>query len=159
MGAQRDDLKDGRGRPRQGGPRNEHGNGGRSTARGDARASSSLPFYKWFPGDYQRETRGWPLEARAIYRELLDAEWDIGPLPDDPELLREMVRATEEQWRTGWPVVAPCFLRHRGRRWHARLEELRANALASLKKRQASSQVAHAARWRRNRSGSDDVSE
>lgn len=53
----------------------------------------------WFPRDFASSTRGWPLVARAIYRELLDAQWDaggssVGTLPADEQLLRAIAGAS-----------------------------------------------------------------
>src|SRR5688572_5537278 len=67
------------------------------------RRKPKLFFYRWITGDYLQLTRGWPLAARAIYRELLDAQWDGGGLPPDPDRLREIARARSDEWKEGWP--------------------------------------------------------
>src|SRR5438132_12861042 len=105
--------------PHQIGPDRAH-----STPAGAARRDGVLAWYRCYPGDHLRQTRGWSLVARAIYRELLDAQWDTGSLPADPEQLRAMVRATEEEWRTGWPSVQALFPVRRGRRQNRELERL-----------------------------------
>jgi uncharacterized protein YdaU (DUF1376 family) len=53
---------------------------------------SSLPWYRWFPGDFAGNVRvrmmSW--EARAAYRELLDASWSLGPIEQPEALLRAL---------------------------------------------------------------------
>src|SRR5882672_244410 len=71
--------------------------------------SERLPWYPWFTGDYLAETQGWPWDARAAYRELLDAQWNMGALPSDPERLRTLVGASRAQWRIAWPFAALKF--------------------------------------------------
>ena len=58
----------------------------------------SLPWMPWFPRDFRSSTIGWPLIAKAIYRELLDAQWDMERLPIDPDKLR---RIETWLWREG----------------------------------------------------------
>jgi uncharacterized protein YdaU (DUF1376 family) len=118
---------------------------------------NALAWYRWFPGDHLRVTRGWPLAARGIYRELLDAQWDAGALPEDVETLRAIAGATPEEWHTGWPLVEPQFPVRRGRRRHLALEQLRVEATARLERHRAASQHAHAARWRRREEGDADA--
>jgi hypothetical protein len=66
----------------------------------------------WYPSSFTRSTRGWPLLARRVYRELLDWQWDVGginadTLPRDPETLRKEVGATPEEWSVAWPYIEP----------------------------------------------------
>lgn len=84
----------------------------------------------WFPRDHASSTRGWPLVARAIYRELLDASWDMGPLPSDPEILRGIAGAAPDEWAAGWTLVSRKWIRgDDGLLRNLRLEEHRAQAL------------------------------
>ena len=65
-----------------------------------------FPRLPWFPRDFASATRGWPLIARGIYRELLDAQWDMGALPNDEMILRRIVGATEAEWKLAWPILS-----------------------------------------------------
>ena len=38
-----------------------------------ARHMSALAYMKWYSGEFPRETRGWSLTQKDIYRELIDA--------------------------------------------------------------------------------------
>ncbi len=89
----------------------------------------------WFPSDFLGATRGWPLTARAIYRELLDAQWDMGVLPIATILLQQIVGATPEQWQEGWPFVEAKFPAIEGGRRNPTLEEHRIKALKLKEKR------------------------
>jgi len=92
----------------------------------------------WFPGDFLRSVRGWPLTARAIYRELLDAQWDMGVLPIATAELQQIVGATSEQWAEGWARVEAKFPIIGGGRLNERLEEHRRKALSKQEKRKES---------------------
>jgi uncharacterized protein YdaU (DUF1376 family) len=90
----------------------------------------------WYPADFASSTRTWPLVARGAYRELLDAQWEVGAglepgvLPADPRQLRALVRATAAEWRVAWQWVEPKFpLISNGGRQNRRLEEHRQEAL------------------------------
>lgn len=111
-------------------------------------------FYRmpWIPRDFASSTRTWPLVARAVYRELLDAQWDIGgmsigTLPDDADELRLLARATPTEWRIAWKYVEPKFpLVESGRR-NARLEEHRANSNKQHAARALGAAKTNAKRW------------
>jgi uncharacterized protein YdaU (DUF1376 family) len=112
-----------------------------------AAATARLAWYPFYTGDWLSETRGWSLVARAVYHELLNAQWDLGTLPRDPARLRALVAATSREWNTAWPFVAEKFPRVPGGRQNVRLEAYRQDALALRDRRRAASQRAHSARW------------
>jgi hypothetical protein len=83
----------------------------------------------WFPGDFMRSTRGWSLTARAVYRELLDAQWDLGALPSGPQELAEMIGANPGEWSKGWSKCECKFpVGNDGQRRNLRLEEHRSKS-------------------------------
>lgn len=87
----------------------------------------------WFPGDFLKSTRGWPLIARAVYRELLDIQWDMGQIPMSPEELQGLIGARDDQWAEAWPYVAPKFPVCRARcRRNVRLEIHRCKVLTKI---------------------------
>lgn len=96
----------------------------------------NLHMMPWFPGDFLASTRGWPLISRAIYRELLDAQWGQGALPPEPSDLRQIVGATPTEWRAGWSRVEPKFpVSADGLRRNYRLEQHRQKAVEIALKR------------------------
>ena len=102
----------------------------------------------WYPRDFASATQGWPLISRAVYRELLDASWDIGPLPADAEILRRIVGALPTEWDAAWPLVSTKFeTGSDGKLRNARLEEHRAKALALWQRRSAGAQKTNSKRW------------
>lgn len=122
-------------------------------------AAPRFAWMKWYPRDFSSSTRGWPLVARAVYRELLDAQWDAGgnetgTLPDDEEQLREIARASKTEWRIAWPFVEPKFQRVEGGRRNLRLEDHREAALRELLGRQKGAEATNAKRWGNDRSPS-----
>ncbi len=102
----------------------------------------------WYPRDFASSTQGWPLISRAVYRELLDASWDLGGLPADPEILRRIVGATPSEWDAAWPLVAAKFEADAdGKLRNARLEIHRANAIDLWKRRSAGARKTNEKRW------------
>src|SRR5439155_2227672 len=106
-----------------------------------------LAWFKWFPGDWLAETQGWPLLARGVYRELLDAQWNMGALPAEPSRLRKLVGATLREWRVAWPLVSPKFPTVPGGRLHAGLEDRRRDAHAQRDRHRAGARHTNAVRW------------
>lgn len=109
----------------------------------------------WYPRDFHASTLHWPLVARAIYRELLDAQWDIGgiqvgTLPQDEETLRAVARCSKAEWKAGWGFVGPKFpIVEGGGRRNAKLEEHRAKAVKVFEGQQRAARTTNARRWMR----------
>jgi len=104
----------------------------------------------WYPRDFASATRGWPLVARGAYRELLDAQWDMGDLPDDHRELRSIAIATPAEWRISWPFIAPKFPTGAdGRRRNPRLEIHRRKAIELFKSQSAGGRAGNLSRWSR----------
>jgi len=107
--------------------------------------SASLPnlfMMPWFPRDFLAATRGWRLIPRAIYRELLDAQWEQGGLPTDPGALRSLIGATPAEWRSGWAQVEPKFpIGADGLRRNRRLEQHREKAMQIAQRRAESGRL------------------
>jgi uncharacterized protein YdaU (DUF1376 family) len=122
---------------------------------------TGLAMMPWFPGDFMKSTRGWSVTAKGVYRELLDAQWDMGGLPADPDELRGLIGATESEWSIGWNRCELKFPQGAdGLRRNLRLEVHRAE---SEKRREEARQHGLAGangRWgkgkgRKGRSGTD----
>lgn len=104
-----------------------------------------LPFMPWYPSDFYGATRGWPLVARAVYRELIDSQWDQGGLSVSMSDLRQICGATAAEWRKAWPPVAAKFpIDADGYRRNARLEQHRAKAIALHTARKAGADTTNA---------------
>ena len=102
----------------------------------------------WYPRDFASATRGWPLVARGAYRELLDAQWDMGSLPDSETEMRTIASATPAEWRICWQYIERKFpLVVEGQRRNARLESHRRIALQALANRQAGAATTNNKRW------------
>jgi uncharacterized protein YdaU (DUF1376 family) len=83
-----------------------------------------LAYLPWYCGDFMSSTRGWPVTAKGVYRELIDCQWDLGYLAEDPDELRILIGATPAEWRIAWtPWVEQKFpVGLDGHRRNARLE-------------------------------------
>lgn len=90
----------------------------------------SLFMMPWYPRDFMSSTRGWALVARAAYRELLDAQWDMGELPIGQDELRALAGATESEWAIAWPKIESKFPLNCSGRKNLKLERVRADAEA-----------------------------
>ena len=96
-----------------------------------------MPWYPSFPADWLSLTRGWPLSARGVLRELLDAQWDLGTLPEAPAQLRELARATRAEWGKAWPLVEPHVPLVDGGRQNPQLATLRMESIARYERQRA----------------------
>ncbi len=102
----------------------------------------------WYPSDFHGATRGWPLVARAIYRELLDAEWDLGDLPNDEDILRRIADTTRAEWRVGWSLVSQKFaLTAAGKLRNFRLQQHREIAIDLWRRRSAGAEKTNRKRY------------
>src|SRR5690242_15879636 len=106
-----------------------------------------LHWYPWMPGDFLRISRGWPLVARAVYRELLDAQWDVVRLPKSDEELRRIVRASPREWAKAWPLVEPHFPLDGEHRQNFQLEIQRGDAVLKHQSRKRGAAKTNAKRW------------
>ena len=72
---------------------------------------TTLPFMRWFPGDYAADTPHLDRAQHGSYRLLLDAMWMAGgKLPRDPMRLARIAKCTEEEWEADAPVLMEFFL-------------------------------------------------
>lgn len=70
-----------------------------------------LPYYKWYWRDWRgsRGVQKMTATERGIYRELLDEQWRIGHLVNDPAWLSESAMCTEQELASAWQVLSKCF--------------------------------------------------
>lgn len=113
----------------------------------------SLPMMPWFPQDFAGATSGWSFGERAVYRELLDAQWTLGELPNDPQRLARIARMDLADFEAAWPLVKTKFRVVRKGKisvlLNERLEDHRLKAERLVDQRRAASEAAGQAR--RNR--------
>lgn len=110
--------------------------------------SPRLPRMPWYPRDFLASTQGWTFDQRAIYRALLDVQWDVGSLPDDEAALRRLLDVSPARWRKAWPTVSPKFRRDEdGRLRNPRLEEHRVDAIAIYDSRRKGAAKTNQKRW------------
>lgn len=115
----------------------------------------------WFPRDFLAATIGWRLLDRALYRCLLDAQWELGALPHDEEELARIAGATKSEFDAAWPRVKAKFRSNaEGLLQNDRLEEHRQKALQIRDdKRRAGKAGGHASGKSRSRREADDEPE
>lgn len=108
---------------------------------------TKLQMMPWFPESFVASTRGWNLTERAIYRELLDAQWIQGSLPDDEKELIRLAGASKAEWAKAWPIVRKKFVLDGGIYKNTRLEEHRIKATELHDKRRKGAQKTNAKRY------------
>lgn len=114
----------------------------------DSTLPPQMAMMPWYPADFMASTRTWPLIARAVYRELLDAQWSAGGIPDDEGQLRAMLGATPKDWRLAWSYARPKFKPgDDGLLRNARLEQHRCKALELYKSRRKGAAKTNSKRW------------
>ncbi len=115
---------------------------------GGADCVPQMPRMPWYPRDFASATRGWPLVARGAYRELLDCQWDMASLPENPQDLRAIAAASPKEWTAAWPFIESKFpIGIDGRRRNPRLEAHRVEAVRLHRQRQAGAAATNASRW------------
>jgi len=89
-------------------------------------ADTPLGWYKWYPRDFATSVtvRSMSFTARAIYRELLDIQWENGCLTPVERLLNIMGTSVE-QWSEFAPYLDELFPNGR----NPKLDELRNQAI------------------------------
>lgn len=115
------------------------------------RPTVGLPFLPWYPSRFMSATRGWSVTARGIYRELLDAQWEMGELPANPAELQQMIGATSVEWKSWHRLVEAKFpLEADNKRRNPTLEEHRKASLSIRERNRAGAAKTNAQRWGTN---------
>jgi uncharacterized protein YdaU (DUF1376 family) len=96
--------------------------------------SDKLPMLPWFPRDFMSSTRGWKLAERGLYRELLDAQWELGALPANLNDLADITGARRREFASAWVRVKAKFVSNgNGGLINLKLEEHRQDALRRIR--------------------------
>lgn len=82
-----------------------------TTTKTKPKTGEPLPYYKWYWRDWRgsRGVQKMTALERGIYRELLDEQWRVGALFNDPRWLAEAAMCTEEEIASAWQVLSKCF--------------------------------------------------
>ncbi len=111
-------------------------------------ADDRLPMLPWFPADFMAATRGWSVTTRGVYRELLDAQWSMGRLPRDPDMLKRLIGARDDEWQEAWPYVETKFPVTQGRcRANVRLEYHRSRTIDLKQKAKKGADITNLKRY------------
>lgn len=89
---------------------------------------SDLPMMPWFPNDFRASTAGWTFDEKALYRELLDIEWDHGSIPADLNRIMLLAGLSSDRFEAAWPMVSTKFVEKDGRLINERCEKHRERA-------------------------------
>lgn len=92
----------------------------------------ALPYIKFYPGDFQRDTRDLTFDERAAYWELLQHQWVKGSVPDDDGKLATILRIDIRRWRRMRKAVLGYFDLVEGRWVQPRMARDRDEATRSL---------------------------
>jgi hypothetical protein len=103
----------------------------------------------WYPGRFLSSTRGWSVTARGVYRELLDAQWELGGLPATPAELQRLIGATTAEWKCWRGFVEAKFpISHAdGLRRNQTLEQHRSRSDDIRKRNRVGADKTNAKRW------------
>src|SRR4029077_3311755 len=101
----------------------------------------------WFPRDFFAATRGWSMCAKGVYRDLLDAQWDMGVLPIAPDALKRLIGASDAEWREGWDACESKFPIIGKGRENAKLAYVRGQALDRHRKHATGAKLTNEKRW------------
>lgn len=113
-------------------------------------SNRELPMMPWFPDQFAASTVGWSFMQRAIYRALLELQWQAGDCACISASRSRLSRALKIDGRTlanVWPIVGAKFAPVPGGLQNFRLEQHRLRALALRKNRLDKARLAASARW------------
>lgn len=110
-------------------------------------SGKSLAMMPWFPRDFIAATRHLALAERGAYRELLDYQWEMGALPNDPVRLARLLAITPEEFTPIWAAIRDKFEIVEGRLINNRLEEHRKKAVDQLTKKIKGAEATNAKRY------------
>ena len=70
-----------------------------------------LPAFLMYAGDFLSDENVMAMDNRAVgvYAKLICFAWMECGVPDDPDMLRRMVKETETQWPDIWEQIKRCF--------------------------------------------------
>ncbi|HWG75367.1 MAG TPA: DUF1376 domain-containing protein [Steroidobacteraceae bacterium] len=111
--------------------------------------SKAGPYVPWFHGDFLRSTAGWTLQERGAYWMLLCAQWEIGPLPNNPVRLASIIGIEQSEMASLWPTLAKKFKHTKSGLVNVRMEAHRRNYLEYRRHLSESGRKGAAKRWKR----------
>lgn len=120
-------------------------------------SQQGLAMMPWFHRDFLASTQGWTAAESGLYFLLLGAQWEMGPLSEDPTQLASIARAPVKEFKAIWAKKVGCKFRSTPDGLiNDRLEEHRKEALRRRDQHRNGAQQTNAKRWR---SGSQSESQ
>lgn len=110
-------------------------------------SNRELPMMPWYPDQFAAATSTWRFAERAAYRALLDVQWAIGLLPEDPARLAHGIGMELPEFEAVWPVVRGKFERIEGGLQNFRLEQHRLAAMRRKRGQQSAAEATNAKRY------------
>lgn len=109
-------------------------------------SNRDLPMMPWFPKEFMAATATWSFAERSAYRALLDVQWEMGVLPDEPWRLAQAIGLPLPEFELLWPMVRRKFVPVDGGILNERLEEHRVVAFRKLEGHKAGANATNAKR-------------
>lgn len=92
--------------------------------------SPSHHWYRFYPGDFARDTRLLSLEEKGAYRELIDFYFSSrGPIPTDPHIVQRILGVSLQKTRKFLTILSPFFVEKDGFLFHKKIEKEIAKSL------------------------------
>jgi uncharacterized protein YdaU (DUF1376 family) len=91
-------------------------------------ALETSPAFQFYVKDWRssRAVQRMSFAQRGMYLELLLEQWERVVLPDDPDVIADLIGGSAAEWRRAWPVLRRNFVTIEGGMQNLRLEEARA---------------------------------
>lgn len=104
----------------------------------DKTPKKKYPYLPWWLYDYQSDSRVLAMsdDQDLAYRRMIEASWDLGELPNDPEKIASLIRFSQEKFDAVWKYpLTECW--HNGNEGliNYRLEREREKVAASYKQK------------------------
>jgi len=90
----------------------------------------SNQWYRWYPGDFARDTRMLSLEEKGAYRELIDYYFSTrGAIPSDPHMIKRILGVSLQKTRRITAVLEQFFVKENKSYYHKKIEFELSNSL------------------------------
>jgi uncharacterized protein YdaU (DUF1376 family) len=113
---------------------------------GASMSNRDLPMMPWFPKEFMAATATWSFAERSAYRALLDVQWEMGVLPNEPWRLAQAIGLPLPEFEPLWEMVRTKFEAVRGGIRNERLEEHRVVAFQKKRGQKAGADATNAKR-------------
>jgi uncharacterized protein YdaU (DUF1376 family) len=116
----------------------------------DGQAYHKLPYFQYYPADFEQGTATFTLTEVGAYQRLLNHQWAHGSVPDSTRTLAQILRCSPSTAKSVWKTISAKFEQGEdGLYRNARLEQSRDNSRSAWQRQVDRGRASAAAREQR----------